>query len=182
MNLRMLALVACVAGSASAMAEVEKVAFSCGQEICFRWWPKVSPVAGWQHDRDHSLHYNFNALSPSGTTFATAETVMYANAIYKPRVPEDKTLANFINGDIEQFKRENPGLVVKPAAALVTADGKSVSVYWLQPKGAGQWERVAYFEEGEYYMLFVVSSRSESGLIAASRAYESLLAAYREKP
>lgn len=140
MNRRLLALVACIASSASASAEVEKVAFSCGPEICFRWWPKVTLVAGWQHDRDHSLHYNFNALSPSGSSFATAETVMYANAIYKPRVPEDKTLGAFINGDIERFKQESPGLVVKPTAKLLTADGKSAVVYSLQPKKVGQEE------------------------------------------
>ena len=163
-----------------ALAEIEKIAFACGQQVCFRWWPKLQAVPNWGHDRDHSLHYNFNALAPVGTTFATAETVMYANAIYKARVPEEKSLPDFIEGDLQKFRVESPGLLVEAGKQLRTASGKTGESHLLKPTGNGQWERVAYFEEGDYYVVFVVSSRTESGLHKATPAFEALVSGYRE--
>lgn len=163
-----------------ASAEIEKIAFACGQQVCFRWWPQLQAVPDWGHDREHSLYYNFNALAPIGSTFATAETVMYANAIYKPQVPEEKSLPEFIASDLQKFRVESPGLRVEAAKQLRTASGKTGESHWLKPAGKGQWERVAYFDEGDYYVVFVVSSRTESGLHKASPTFEALVSGYRE--
>lgn len=178
----LLAAVVSVSVAVPAIADVERIAQLCEQQICFRWWPRVEPPEGWKHEREHSLHYNFNALAPVGSSFSSAEAVMYANAIYRPRVPNEKTLSAFIDSDIQKFKDDNPGLAVEESPSLKTADSKTAKVFLLKPSGQGQWERVAYFEEGEYYMVFVASSRTESGLLNASRAYESLITNYREQP
>lgn len=162
-----------------AIADVEKIAQLCEQQVCFRWWPRIEPPDGWKHERDYSLHYNFNALAPVGSDFSSAETVMYANAVYRPRVPNEKTLSAFIESDIQKFKDDNPGLAVEESASLKTAGGKTAKVFLLKPSRQGQWERVAYVEEDEYYMVFVASSRTESGLLKISRAYESLVTQYR---
>jgi len=77
-------------------AEIQKFANPCDQGICFSWWPKLPRVAGWHQDQDQSYNYKINAQAPDGRTFANAETVIYANAIYKPRVPESKTLQDLI--------------------------------------------------------------------------------------
>jgi hypothetical protein len=165
-----------------AFADVDKVATACEAQICFHWWPKLPSVEGWGHDRANSLHFNFNALAPVGKTFSDAETVMYANAVYKPRVPQDKTLTSFIEGDLQKFRDENPELKVIEESPLKTADGKLLQVFRLSPLKQGQWERVAYLDEGDYYIDFVISSRSEKGLSESSRAYEALIKSYREKP
>jgi hypothetical protein len=162
----------------SAIADVEKIAQHCGQQICFRWWPRVEPPAGWRHEREVSLHYNFNALSPVGSDFSSAETVMYANAILRSGTPSEKTLAAFVEIDIQKFKDDNPGLAVDALPPLKTADGKTARVFSLKPSRQGQWERVAYVEEGEYYLVFVASSRTESGLLGVSKAHESLVSNY----
>ena len=104
---------------------------------------------------------------------------MYANAIYRPRVPNEKMLSAFIESDIQKFKDDNPGLVVEESTSLKTADGKTAKVFFLKPTRQGQWERLAYVEEDEYYMVFVASSRTESGLLSVSGAYESLVTQYR---
>ena len=165
-----------------AFSDVEKIAQPCGEQICFRWWPRLAPPDGWKHERGQSLYFNFNALAPIESNFANAEAVMYANAIYRPRVPNQKTLRAFIDSDIHKFKADNPGLSVTELPALKTADGKTVKLFLLKPKDRGQWERVAYFEEGEYYMVFVASSRTESGLLRVADAHEKLVSQYREKP
>jgi hypothetical protein len=159
---------------------MERIATPCRTGICFNWWPKLAVPAGWQHDRDHSLHYNFNALAPDGKSFADAEAVMYANAVYRPRVPESKTLEQFIRHDHENFTKSNPGLKIASATALKTADGKTARSWSLSPQGAGQWEQVAYLEQGEYYIVFVVSSRTQAGLRASMPAFEQLISGYRE--
>lgn len=164
----------------SASAGLEKIAAVCNQKICFHWWPKLPTIEGWRHDRDYSLHYNFNALAPVGISFSIAETVMYSNAIYRPRVPDDRTLEQFIDGDTKKFRDTNPGLKIEETLPLKTGDAKVVRSFVLIPTASGQWERVSYLEEGDYYVVFVVSSRSESGLNAAMFAYEKLVANYRE--
>lgn len=162
-----------------AFADVEKIAQICGEQICFRWWPRVEAPSGWEHNHQYSLHYNFNALQPAGSDFASAETVMYANAVYRPRVPNEKTLAAFIDSDIQKFKNDNSGLAVEELPQLKTADAKAARIFQLKPAVQGQWERVAYVEEAEYYMVFVVSSRTESGLLGAVKAYEAVVSNYR---
>lgn len=173
---------AAVTLSSPASAEVEKIATTCKQQICFHWWPKVPAIKDWHHDRENSLHYNFNALAPIGKTFSNAETVMYANAVYKPRVPENKTLGAFIDGDLQKFRSDNPDLNVTEESPLKTGDGKTVRQFRLIPSLQGQWKRVAYIEEGDYYVDFVISSRSEKGLSDSSAAYEMLITSYKEKP
>lgn len=163
-----------------AYADVEKIATVCENSICPHWWPKVSIPAGWHHDRDNSVHYNFNALTPDGQSFSAAETVMYANAVFKPRVPESKTLKDFIINDQASIRQESPDLSVIPAGTLITANGKSAMSWVFQPTTTGQWERAAYLEEGEYYMVFVISSRTQAGLNENMAAYESLVHNYKE--
>lgn len=179
MRLILLAVLFSLSVAGPAFADVEKIAQLCEQQICFRWWPRVEPPEGWKHERDYSLHYNFNALAPVSSDFSSAETVMYANAVYRPRVPNEKTLSAFIDSDIQKFKTDNPGLAVEETASLKTADGKFAKVFLLKPSSQGQWERVAYVEEDEYYMVFVASSRTESGLLSVLRAYETLVTHYR---
>lgn len=105
---------------------------------------------------------------------------MYANAVYKPRVPEAATLAAFISGDHASFRREVPDLVIRAGEPLKTGDGKLAATWVLEPQSAGQWERVAYFEEGEYYLVFVISSRTASGLQGAMASFEQLVTGYSE--
>ena len=171
----------CVAGSfvaVSAAAEVEKIATACDDRLCFHWWPKVQPPVGWKQDREQSFRYNFNALAPSGSTFAQAETVMYANAVFKPRVPEASSLASFVEQD--QAKFAAAGFGIRPDAPLRIASGKTAASWRLEPKPNGQWERIFYFEEGEYYMVFVISSRTSAGLQANMASFEALVAGYSQ--
>lgn len=161
-------------------AEIEKVATPCKTGFCFHWWPKVTVPAGWAHSRDYSLNYNFNALAPVDESFKDAATVMYVNAVFRPRVPESKTLADFIRNDHRSFLEENPGLHIAEAASLKSADGRIGQSWNLTPTLSGQWERVAYLEETEYYIVFVISSRSEDGLKRNMPSFEALFAAYRE--
>jgi hypothetical protein len=176
-------LLALVLISTSASAEIEKRAVPCDatERICFYWWPKLPQAAGWHQDLDHSYMYSANALAPEGFTFANAETVIYAKALYKPRSPETKSLGQLVKDDKERFLKDVPGVKIAKAKAIKTADGKDLASFTFFPAGEGNWERVSYGEEGEFYLIFTVSSRTKNGLESALPAYEAMLRGYKEK-
>jgi hypothetical protein len=169
-----------------AAAEIEKVAAPDEGSISFRWWPKVNPPPGWQQDRDASFAHAVSALVPVGRSFADAPTVMYAKAVYKPRIAEVTSLDAMIERDKQAFVKDSPGVVIHPAAALKTADGRTAVSFTFTPgspaaaKAGVNWERVSYLEEGEFYLVFTVSSRTQSGFRASAKSYETLVSRYRE--
>ncbi|MBS1867898.1 MAG: hypothetical protein JSS69_18460, partial [Acidobacteria bacterium] len=107
-------------GSATS-AEIEKTALMCGNEICFYWWPKLSPPKGWHQDQDMSYEIEANALVPDGSTFSKAETVMYAKALYKPRTPETKSVDQLIADDKNEFLNADPNIAVAEAGVINSA-------------------------------------------------------------
>jgi hypothetical protein len=167
--------------SASASAEMEKTALSCETGMCLYWWPKLPPIKGWHQDREQSYNYRANALAPDGFTFADAETVMYATAFFKPRIPETRSLEMLIANDKKQFLVETPGITITETKVIMTADGKRLRSFTFFPTKQGNWERVSYGEEGEFDLVFTISSRTEMGYDRAIATYESLLGSYREK-
>jgi hypothetical protein len=167
--------------SATAFAEIEKFAIPGEKGMAFHWWPKLPSVAGWSQDRDFSFRYSINALAPTGASFADSETVMYAKAIYKLRVPDVNSLAKLIENDKKDFVTNVPGITIQEAKVLATADGMNAPSLTYTPKGKGNWERVSYLEEGDFYLIFTISSRTEIGFLTSITAYETLISQYKEK-
>jgi hypothetical protein len=167
------------AASATASAEIEKVAVPTDKGLTLHWWPKLPDVTGWHFDRDASYHYGFAAWAPDNSTFADAETVIYARAIYKPRDPGTKSLDMLIEQDKQRFLAGSPGTPIEPAASLRTADGRSFRSLSFPQSRSGTWDRAAYGEEGDYYLMFILSSRSQSGYQKAMAAFETFIARYK---
>ena len=71
--------------------------------------------------------------------------------------------------------------MIAEATALKTGDGQVVRSFTYFPPKEGNWERVSYGEEGEYYLIFTVSSRTKDGYAKAVPTYESLVQRYKEK-
>lgn len=167
-----------------ASAGMVKTAVPSSSGFRLMWWPKVSPPKGWHFDQGSSYHFAFNAMAPDGSTFSKAETVMYAKADYKPRLPDVKTLQVFITNDMASFKQDEPTIVIVRERSLRTTHGQSFQIALYHPAhgNSGNWERVAYGEDGEYYLTFVVSSRSSQGLKASTPAFVSLLSSYQPGP
>lgn len=168
--------------SASAIAEIEKVAVPCEQGLCFYWWPKLVAVNGWHHDREHSYLYSANAQAPDGYTFANAESVIYAKALYKPRISKTTSLEMLIKDDKEQFLSRDPNIIVSEVDRLVTGDGQILKSLTFFPKEKGNWEQVSYGEEGEFYLIFTLSSRTKDGFTRTFAAYKQFIGRYTEKP
>jgi hypothetical protein len=163
-------------------AEIEKIAQVCDSGICFFWWPKLPQLKGWHQDKDQSFNYSANALAPDGATFANAEAIIYAAALYKPRMPETKSVQMLIADDKKQFLSSNPGLIVTEREGLTTGDGQKLRSFTFFPKSKGEWEQVSYGEEGDFYLIFTISSHTQAGFDKTLGTYRELIAQYKEKP
>lgn len=180
-HFRLLALIFLLL-SGAAHAQIEKIATPTNSGIKLQWWPKVQPPHGWHFDNGSSHHFSFNAMAPDGSTFSNAETVIYAKAEYKPRVPETESLAQLVKQDISDFHHAYPGMEVAVEPSVLTADHKQLQVITFTPAAGGNWERVAYGEAADFYVLFSVSSRTKSGLDLAMPAFRAMVASYRVGP
>ncbi len=179
---KLLILIFLGALAASAGAEIEKIATPNQKGLGFIWWPKLPVIDGWQQDKEASWHFGANALAPIGATFSNAESVMYAKALYKARIADSKTLEEFIARDKADVLKQSPNTIIDPVATLTTADRRTATTVEFVPKAAGNWERVAYLEEGDFYLVFTISSRTKKGYEANLPAFERLVSQYREKP
>lgn len=166
----------------SAYAEVEKIATLCDKGFCFYCWPKLPNVKGWHHDRDQSLFFNINAQVPDGKTFADAETIIYANVLFKIQNPEAKTLHMLINIDHQQFRSDFPNAEIQEVKPLVTADGKTLRSFTYSSTEKNSWEQASFGEEREFYLIFTVSSRTPQGFSEAFSDYKKFINSYKSVP
>jgi hypothetical protein len=168
-------------GAFPAVAEIEKRAIVCDNGICFSWWPKLPELKGWYSDQEASESYSMHTLVPYGENFADAETVIYANAPYKPRMPKVTTVETLIEDDQKDFRQNVPGIAIKEIEPVVTADGQRLrSFLFMPPTGSSEsWERVSYGEEGDFYLIFTLSSRTKDSMNHRLDDYLSLIRAYR---
>ena len=180
MTSRILFLILLTALSSSVNAEMEKKATLCDTTICFQWWPKLPEVKGWHQDMNQSLHDSVNAQAPDGRTFVNAETVIYAKASYKPRIPKTKTLQQLIDEDQAEFRAH--GIAIRKLESVTTRDGQKLVSFGYSPVKQGNWEQVSYGEEGDFYLIFAVSSRTKLGLSRALGDYKKFIGAYKTNP
>jgi hypothetical protein len=173
-------LIAMVLMAASpANATIEKKATLSKTGIQLVWWPALAKVKGWHHDDDASYLDAINAEVPDGFTFSNAVAVIYAKAIYKPRQPETKSLAMLIKQDKATFLDHDRTIEITKVNPLETADGRTLETYTYFPQTKGNWEEVSYGEEGDYYLVFVISSRTKAGFDQALPAYKEFINEYK---
>jgi hypothetical protein len=165
-------------------AEIFKLAIPSDQGLKLYWWPQLQVPDGWVHDEGDSRTTASNMLVPKGQSFAQAPAVMYGKALYKARIPETRSLDQLISDDEREFQKNLPGIVILPLPALKNGDGRSLRCFSYSPPqkgGKGSWEWTAYSEEGDFYLIFVVSGNSEAALKTALPSFRRLIATYREK-
>lgn len=179
----LLAIISLTLASSLCFAEIYKTAIPdkrCGI-ICFYWWPVLPKINGWEQDKPSSYQYGANAQVPLGESFVTAESVIYAKALYKPRMPDIKSLDQLIKNDQKEFSKHS-NLTITQVDSINSADGKEFKSFVFFPQASGNYERVSYSEEGDFYLVFTLSSRSEKGYKSSMQAYIQFIEQYRENP
>jgi hypothetical protein len=169
----------------SLSAEIYKLSIPGDRGFTFYWWPQLQVPEGWVHDEGASRSTDSNMLVPKGQSFAQAPAVMYGEALYKPRIPETRSLDQLISDDKRKFQNHLPGITILPLPALTNGDGRLLQCFSYSPppndaKGS-TWEWTAYSEEGDFYLIFVVSANNEASLKTALPAFRRLIATYKER-
>lgn len=162
-------------------AGIHKETFPTQNGTQFLWWPVMPDIDGWSHDREFSLRYGINAQVPDGFSFANSETVIYSKAVYKPIASDLENLDAFIENDKSSLLSKEPTVSIKKLLEFTNQYGAAFHMYSFSPKEKGNWERVAYSEEDEFYLVFTISSRSEQGLKDNLKAYNLFIRNYGEK-
>jgi len=160
-------------------AEIVRSAKVGSKGIDLYWWPKFAPLKGWEQDKSASEENGINALAPKGYTFSNATVVIYGRACYKPNWGE-KTLSAFIKSDKQESLKQFPGQKLIDAPPITNGNGIKMRSIEFYPSGNGNWERVAYSQEGDFYLVFTLSSRKRSSYNAALPAFVELLKAYKK--
>jgi hypothetical protein len=162
---------------APAFGEIEKMQVSTNKGVALYWWPKVQVPKGWHQDKNNSYRFSVNAIAPDGFTFSNAGVVLYARAIFKPLAPEIKSLDDIISNDRRELLSRVPGVEIADVKPVKSKDGKS----WrsIMYKAKGNWERVSYGQEGDFYVTFTLRSSSPIRYMATEKAYEELVRSYK---
>lgn len=164
-----------------AHAAIVKKAIPCDDaKICLYWWPSLPEIEGWHQETESSLQFRFNALAPDGYTFSNADAIIYAKALYKLGAPEIKTLDMLIADDRNEFIESDPSILISETTPLTTGNGQSLKSLTFFPKSAGNWERVSYGEEGDFYLIFTISARNSASYDKAMPTYERMISNYKE--
>lgn len=161
----------------SALAEIENLAIPNHEGLALYSWPKVSAPEGWHQDTPQSYYYRSNAFAPDGKTFRNSEVVMYARAESKAKLAEIKTFEDFIEKDKKDFLTSDSNVEIQEAKSLLTADSKSLTSFFF--KSGKSIERVSYGEEGEFYIIFTISSRDETAYKLNETAYIEMIENYK---
>ena len=163
-------------------AEMVKLAVPTDRGMQMFWWPKLDTPTGWRQEMEASFRTSSNVMVLNGSNFSNSPTVIYARAIYKPRVKNIGSLSRLIENDHRDFLENVSGITIEETDNVITADGNALQSYLFTPEEEGNWERVSYGEEAEYFLIFTVSSRSEEGLNEAMAKYSEVVGSYSESP
>ena len=165
----------------AAHAETEGFAHPCGSSTCFWRRPIVDPPPGWVRDEEAGARFKFNAFARKGEDFAAAGAVLYANAVYRKNGAP--TLADQIGADKARILESSPRSKISEAPSRQNADGKRLKTMMFIPaKDAEGWETVAYDEEGDYYLRFVLSAQSRRAHDGALPAFAAFVRGYSKAP
>ena len=165
----------------SAHAETEGFTYACSSGMCFWRRPVVDPPPGWVRDDAAGQELRFNAFARQGESFMKADAVLYANADYRKNTAP--TLAGRIALDRERIMKGDPRAKIAETKAVRNADGKTLATYAFVPsRRDDSWETVAYDEEGDYYMRFVLSAQTKAAHDKALPDFVAFVRGYSKTP
>lgn len=181
MNVRLLIAFVLTCSVFPVGAETEGFAYQCESSTCFWRRPIVDAPPGWVKDEESGAHFKFNAFARKGESFTDSDAVMYAHAVYRKNAAP--TLAEHINQHKERHLKANRGSAMPKPQFTRNADGKQLTTLTSTPgKPDGDWETVAFDEEGDYYLVFVLSARTKQAHDKARDDFAALVRGYSKVP
>jgi len=166
--------------SGAAYAEVLKPFIPAEPDMKGFWWPVYINSSGEKQESFYGMTQGQYPTAEDGTLLNEIETVIYARALYKPRLPTLASIEELIENEQKQFKDRTPGIEIKATEPVKTLDGKELKSYSFFLKEKGSWERVTYSEEGDFYLLFTIRSQNQQRYEQDLEAYLNYIRKYRK--
>jgi len=158
-------------------AELLRVQTPCDSRTCVYWLPKLPVLPGWHlHTTDEPQ--DAVVLVPDGYTYGNAQYIIYARALQKALLMDRPSLHRFITQDAEDYKALYPGIKVTEAGLVQTAQHNSLRSLKLTPTKSGPWEQITYHEDGDHFVVVVLTSKTAAGYSKARTEYLELLRRY----
>jgi hypothetical protein len=137
----------------------------------------VKAPEGWVLDGKSGASQGLAAVSyPEGSSWKDGAAVMYVNTACRCGA---KSLEEFVEGDVKRFREGAPGLKVSDGPALKLEGGQKVLVKRFSGDENGNVESVAYVDEGDEFLLFVLTARTRKDFDASAEAFDRMVSSYR---
>ena len=135
----------------------------------------VTAPGGWVLDTESGIQQGLHAVFyPAGSSWKEGQAVMYVNAAAKP-----DTLEKFVEADVASFRKGSPRLKVSDEGPLAVDGRQRVVAKRFVEDQLGNYEAVAYVEEGKVVVTLVLSARTQGEFDAALPAFRKLVSSYR---
>lgn len=133
---------------------------------------------GWVLDNRAGVSQGIHAVFyREGTSWAEAETVMYANTA-SLEIPAHTTLDELITFDIENFTSHYADLKIEDAPSILIEEDNYARIKYLSGDSYGNYEAIAYIDAGKTGVMLIVSSRTNEGFNASLDAFHDLINSY----
>lgn len=134
---------------------------------------------GWVVDDEIAHDEGIKAVFfPKGESWAGAETAMYTNWAAFDTTKIEK-VTDIINKDIQNFKKNSPGMIIKKEKVFFINKQKQVIVYSFINTAENFFEQVAYIEEKKGVVLIILTSTSSAGLEKNKIRFDELIKSYK---
>lgn len=138
----------------------------------------VKAPKGWVLDNEAGAPQGLHAVFyPQGGSWESSPAIMYANTSHKEQT-EAKSLAEFIEQDLKNFKEHSPDTKMESMEQLTTKSGKAL----VRKFSGDSWnnvEEIAYIEESKVFVLLVLSSRTKDDFKKFAPAFKQLVESYK---
>jgi hypothetical protein len=150
-----------------------------GQDHAFT----LTAPTGWVLDNTSGVSQGLQAVFyPEDSSWQKGTVGMYANAYHKKDVKEEP-LEKVIADDIAEYKKKSPEIRVKNAEPLPTredarAKGKKATIKYFTGDASGNYEAVAYIDEGKVVVMLVLTARNEKDFESSLSSFKELVGSY----
>ena len=139
---------------------------------------RLSAPKGWVLDNKSGVSQGLHAVFyPKGQSWKEAPTVMYANTA---SLEDDahRTLEKLIEFDLNNFKKNYPGISVTEESNIKIKENVVAKVRYLSGQTYGNYEAIAYIDEGKTGVMIILSSRTKEGFENSLRVFNELVTSY----
>ncbi|CAN5361964.1 hypothetical protein BH09PSE6_BH09PSE6_23440 [soil metagenome] len=163
----------------TADAVVDTVPQPCGANVCLWDKPRIDPPRGWTLDETLSRTTRVSVFTPAQSGVSGAPVVFYARAAKREENTKSRDLATFAAADLDRMLATQLTL-----GATALPDFKVDGARFLQRRvaastAAGTHETLAYIEDGEYFVTFVLSARTAADHDRMRPVFERWLRSYK---